>query len=78
MAQKSMHTRIRIAIASYTIGLLLIEVGLFCYSFYDPTIKWSPDWFPYRGFAYLLLPLGAMALFIGTAALIEANEKEEK
>jgi hypothetical protein len=72
MAQK----RTLAVLSPFVIGLLVIELGLFCYSYYDPAIMFSPDWFPYRAWAYLLLPLGAMALIIGAVYLVGTNEGE--
>jgi hypothetical protein len=74
MAQKP----ILIAYAFSIIGLLLIEGALFCYSFYDPTTTFPQDWFPYRGFTYILLPLGAIALIIGTTYLLHVNEEKKE
>ncbi|UCH32360.1 MAG: hypothetical protein JSV05_02995 [Candidatus Bathyarchaeota archaeon] len=67
-----------VLLGPFVIGLLFIELGLFCYSFYDPTIRFSPDWFPLRGWAYLLLPFGVTALIIGTIYLIGTNEEEKE
>jgi hypothetical protein len=74
MAQK----KTLVVLGPFVIGLLFIELGLFCYSFYDPTIRFSPDWFPYRVWAYLLLPFGAIALIIGTIYLVGANGEEKE
>jgi hypothetical protein len=65
-------------LALFVIGLLLIEFGLFCFSFYDPTIRFGPDYFPYRIWAYMLLPLGAIALTIGTIFLADENGEEKE
>jgi hypothetical protein len=60
----------------FVIGLLLIEFGLFCFSFYDPTIRFGPDYFPYRIWAYMLLPSGAIALIIGTIFLADLADED--
>jgi len=74
MAQENL----RITLVLFVIGLLLIELGLFCYSFYDPTFLFLQDRFPFRGWAYFLLAFGVVALFFGTLALLSLNGEEKE
>ena len=61
----------------FVIGLLFIQLGLFCYSLYDPTIRFYPECFPLRFWSYYLLPFGIGALVIGTFSLLSTDEKEK-
>lgn len=74
MAQKKML----LALGPFVIGLLLVELGLFCYSFYDPTIRSYPEFFPLRGWATLLLLLGVAGLSVGTIYLLLVNGEEKE
>lgn len=73
MAQK----KILSTLAPFVIGLLFIEIGLFCYSFYDPTMG-ALHWFPYRDYAIFLLGAGVMALIIGTLYTLATEMEEDK
>ncbi len=72
MAQKILSV-----LAPFVIGLLLIELGLFCYSLYDPTLG-ALDAFPLRVWSYFLLLFGVMALVTGTLYYLTVGTQGEQ
>jgi hypothetical protein len=67
--------RLLLAYVFSVLGVLLINGATFCYLSESHVNPWIE--YPYRGFTWLLLPLGSIALIVGAASLLMAIEEPQ-